>query len=317
MPAQDNRAPAQRGAPNARIAVAQPPAAVEEISQELESLLQKWEVESSKIKSLHGTQSRSEINRVFNVEKVSRGRFFLEMPDKGRIDMLSVKLGKNDLSQWKDPDGKSFKLETGRSEIWICDGDAILMLDEDEKTFQKEEIPPDQRGKNIVHSPLPFLFGMKAEEAKARYKLTLKREDKDIAVLLAEPRMAKDRQNYKIAQIKLSKKKYLPEEVRLMDQAKQETIYRFDDVVINERDIAGLMPKMFKGDPYRPSLKGYTKVIPPEDPIEAQEKHIKQATERVPAAKDAQRTSRADDPVGRSRMPDPKAAAPRTNPGRN
>ena len=114
---------------------------------------------------------------MWETEKVTKGPFFLETPDKGRIDILAVKLPKGATSKKKNKNGKPYELSTGQSRRWICTGDAILSLNEDEKTYAREVIPENQRGSNIVHSPLPFLFGMEAEEAKTRFKLEFDKQN--------------------------------------------------------------------------------------------------------------------------------------------
>lgn len=241
----------------------------------LDAVLNKWEQESSKIKSLHGTQYKSEFNHTFQVEKVSTGPFFFETPDRGRIDFLAVKIPKGKVSNKKDDNGKPFELASGQSQRWICTGTQIIEIMEDEKTYMSIEIPEEKRGKNIIHTPLPFLFGMKAEEAKSRFDLKLSSETADKAVLFARPKMAQDQQNYRVAEITLNKKNhYLPEKVRLVDQEKSEIVYTFEKAVINDGDFKGKMSTLLgmKGDPFNPSLKDYKVVLPPEDPIEARER---------------------------------------------
>ena len=283
----------------------------------LDSLLKKWEVESAKIKTLHGNQTRTEVNRVFEVEKVTSGPFFLETPDKGRIDMMAVKKINGNVGARKNAEGVPFKRESGSSEKWICTGTAIWMLNEDDKTYQKEEIPEDQRGKNIVNSPLPFLFGMKADDAKKRFNMTLKAETKETATLLVEPKLSKDQQNYKIAQIKLNKKTFLPDKVQLLDQTGLEIIYEFEKVVINDGDFRSRMQNLLsiKGDPYRPSLSGYKLVMLPDDPIAQREERLQKNTVRTTAGRD-QMNSNADTetPADRPTPPKSKSQAPRTAP---
>ena len=259
----------------------------EEVTPEIEELLKTWEAKSSKIKSLHGKQTRSEFNTVFKVEKISLGRFFLETPDKGRIDMLAVKnLKKGAVSSRKDAEGTPYSLETGQSERWICTGDAIVMINEDEKTYQRDEIPESERGKNIVHSPLPFLFGMKADEAKTRFKLKIIREQKDEVQILVIPLMEKDLQNYEKAIVVLDKKNYLPKTVRLRDQSNLEIVYKFEEVVINDSDIKSKFKTLFgiDDDPYHPSLKPYKLVMQPAAaPADEPTKPIVPASGKLPA----------------------------------
>ena len=229
---------------------------IDKLDPKLEKILIEWEAHSSKIKSLHGTHTRQEFIKAFGVEKVSEGEFFLETPDKGRIDMIAKPVGKG------DPASKEgYKLEKGSSEKWICTGEEILSFNEDDKTYSREVLPASMRGKNIVHSPLPFLFGMKAEEAKQRFNLKLgqfgKEKEIPYVVIFAVPRMDSDRQNYSEAAIKLDLKHYVPLAVRLVDPNGIQTVYTFKTVEINDNGFAKFLKGRF-GDPYRPSLKGYT-----------------------------------------------------------
>lgn len=285
------------------------PSANQELPPDLEDLLRKWEESSSKIKSLYGDQTRSEYNPTFKVEKRSQGKFFLETPDKGRIDMLAVKLKKGEVSKKEDEKGKPYELETGQSERWICTGDAIMVINEDDHTYLKEEIPEEQQGSNIVHSPLPFLFGMKAEEAKSRYKLALIQSKKGFVTISAIPLWPQDQQNYEKAIIVLDTTKYLPRYVRLQQGEKgSETVYTFENVQVNEAGIKAKVAKIFgvNGDPYHPSLKGYTLALPPEDKASP----IKPAAGKKESPKPQSApisTQKKDKPPGTSRTnPSPK-----------
>lgn len=238
--------------------------AVDLVSPELEKLLKQWEVESAKIKSLHGKHTRRQFNKTFEVEKVSEGEFFLETPDKGRIDMIAVKPKPGEVSKRTNADGKPYSLEQGPSERWICTGADIYEFNEDEHTYSLRELPENMRGKNIVHSPLPFLFGMKAEEAKARFNLEIMGIDSknDIVKLKAVPKLDSDRQNYKEAYIWLDNKRFVPSAVQLVDPHGEDTAYKFKDIVINDGNFLQKIGSRFRGNPYKPSVSGYTKVIP-------------------------------------------------------
>jgi TIGR03009 family protein len=174
---------------------------------------------------------------------------------------------KDEVSKKANKSGDPYALESGPAEKWICTGDAILQINDKEKTYQRIEIPESARGSNIVHTPLPFLFGMTAVEAKTRFKLSLKANTKDSAKILVIPLMEKDKQNYKKALVTLSKKTYLPMEVRMLGEESTEVAYTFEDVKMNDKR---LLPEIFNKDPYHPSLKGYRLVIPNDDPADIQ-----------------------------------------------
>ncbi len=228
---------------------------IDKLDPKLEKILVEWEAHSSRIKSIHGKHLRREFIKSFAVEKVSEGEFFLETPDKGRIDMIAKPV-KGEVAT-----REGYTLEKGSSERWICTGEEILSFNDDDKTYTRDVLPVSMRGKNIVHSPLPFLFGMKAEEAKQRFNLKLIGFNKDNTAvhIQAIPRMDTDRQNYSEAGIMLDLKLFIPRAVRLVDPNGIETVYVFDPkhVKINDSGFLKDLALKFK-DPYRPSLKGYT-----------------------------------------------------------
>ncbi len=231
--------------------------AAEKLSPELEKLLARWEKESALIKSMHGFQTRREFTAEFSVEKVSKGEFFVEPPDRGRIDMIAVIPKKGDVSS-----RKSYTLATGESMRYICTGDEIIQFDEIGKTYDRHDLPENMRGKNIVHSPLPFLFGIKVEEVKRRFELAMSTPEKDVVWIKAIPRPdSDDRKHYREARIMLDTTRFVPKLVKLMDPDGIESVYEFSDIKINDSGFGKKLLERFKGDPYKPSVKGYTRFV--------------------------------------------------------
>ncbi len=161
--------------------VGDPPAnsadAPQQLPQELEAELLQWANATKDIPKLEGEHTRWIYDHVFQVEKRAIGSFYYEAPDKGRIDLEpdpkvhpgavnSNKIGKN---------GKPFTIQPDQAEKWICDGQTIMQINDDEKTYESIQIPPQNQGHNIMDGPLPFLFGMPPEQAKKRFWLKLAR----------------------------------------------------------------------------------------------------------------------------------------------
>ena len=258
---------------------ARPPATpmiVEPLSPELEAILGEWERRSAQIKSLKGKHTRTVYNLVFEVEKRAEGRFFLETPDKGRIDLNGVEIKKNTVSVRSGKSGNPFRVESDRSEKWICNGEEILMINEEDKSYDIVPLPKELRGTNIVKGPLPFLFGIKAEDAKRRFSLSLSDNNPDPAsqyAILVVPLLLEDQQNYKKAKIFLDKKTFLPRQVMLLDPTENlQTSYIFEIQDINNRNKLDNLGDWFGGDrdPYHPELKkkGY-KIVVRTDPAAA------------------------------------------------
>lgn len=243
------------------------PLRVEALDPKLEAILQDWERESAQIKVLQGKHFRQEFNKVFSVEKRSMGVFYYEAPDKGRFDMQGVAIKEGDVSRKIDPQTqKPYQLASGTDQGWVCTGTDVLMIDPVAKQFEISPIPPQLQGQNIIQSPLPFLFGMKAADAKRRFKLTLYSDTKAAWVIDAEPRNQMDAQNYKVARIALSKENFVPMEVSLIDPpGTLMTVYTFRDVKVNPGKgvVAALLPLFKDANPFQPNLRGYKKVLPP------------------------------------------------------
>ena len=245
---------------------------IEPISEELQKILEEWEKKSALIKSLHGKHTRVVYNLVFEVEKLAEGKFYLQTPDKGRIDLVGLSPKKGEVSKRIGKSGKPFRLETDRAEKWICDGIEIKMVNEEEKSYEATDLPRHLRGTNIVNGPLPFLFGMKAEETKRRYKLELiPTKNYEVHTLRVVPRLRNDADNYQEAFVRLEKTRFLPTAVKLVDPTGNlETVYTFTIDGVNDVNNSNFITRIGKGlfgedtDPFNPNLKKYKRVMPPQ-----------------------------------------------------
>ena len=243
----------------------------EPVSEELQKILVEWEKKSGLIKSLHGKHTRVVYNHVFEVEKLAEGKFYLQTPDKGRIDLVGLSPQKGEISKRIGASGKPFRLEADRAEKWICDGIEIKVVDEDAKSFESTDLPKHLRGTNIVNGPLPFLFGMKAEETKRRYKLELiPTKNLDVHTLRVVPRLRNDADNYKEAFVRLEKTRFLPTAVKLVDPTGNlETVYTFTILGVNNVNNSNIITRIGKelfgedADPFNPNLKKYKRVLAP------------------------------------------------------
>ncbi len=230
---------------------------VQQVSPELEKVLVNWEKQSGKIEKLEGSHQRFVYDPTFLVEKRAKGYFYYEAPDKGRIDLEPVPINPNEVSRKKDPNtGEVYKITPDRPEKWVCDGKNITLVEIASKTYEKIPIPPEKQGHNIMEGPLPFLFGMPAEQAKMRYKLTLEANQPNRIQIKAEPLWPVDAQNYKEAQIILNPANYLPTAVKLTAPGgNQETVYVFSSLEVNKKT----NPLKFweEKDPFNPKLAGF------------------------------------------------------------
>lgn len=264
----NERPQAQRPAPRDLV--------IEKLPADLEQLLDEWEQKTTRIKTLHGHHHRWSYESTFCVEKRSFGEFYYEAPDRGRIDMKGIEPSSREVSKKVDAQGVPYKIVKPSSERYVCTGEEVVKIDDDIKEFDVFPLPKELRGVGIVNSPLPFLFGMKAEDTKRRFQLTLLSNTPNEARLKAVPRLEMDYANYQEALIILDKQNFLPTAVKLIHRNKKpdvnktseelgekdETVYSFSKFTINN---AGLMAKIkdtFGSDPFRPSIpRDYRRMV--------------------------------------------------------
>lgn len=229
---------------------------VQQLSPALEKILKDWETHSKKIEKLEGNHVRLWYDDVFQLEKRSKGKFYYEQPDKGRIDITGMEIKKGEVSDKRNAKGKPYQLKPGDNERWICDGKRIFSVNEDGKSYEVYPIPLNRRGENIMEGPLPFLFGMPAETAKKRYFLKLMENSPQRIIIAVKPRRQADAANYSEAKVMLDPKTYLPSAVQLIHPGgNQSTVYKFENVVANKN--RGIIGGWFGKDPFKPDLDDY------------------------------------------------------------
>jgi TIGR03009 family protein len=248
------------------------PLRIEKLNPELEQVLKDWEFHTSRFKTMAGSFTRFKYDRTFEVEKRAEGKFVYEAPDKGNYELRGVKIQKGDVSKKKNKNGDPWELKSDEGERWVCNGKKVIRINDKEKTYEEVPIPPDSQGQNIIDGPLPFLFGMKAEKAKLRYKLELKERDESEIRLDVFPRLPGDAANWVKASVIIEAKTFKPRAVKLLDPTGAESVHVFRDIVINERR------GFFDRDPFRPSLRNYKLVL---NDKPADEKPIPPATKQA------------------------------------
>lgn len=218
-----------------------------QIDPQLEKILKDWENKTKGITRLSGTHRRYVYDSVFEVEKRADGKFYYESPDKGRIDIEVVEIGKNEQSQKIGKSGKPFEVKSDIPEKWICDGKRIAQADDMGKTYSVIDIPKEHQGQNIMDGPLPFLFGLPAHIAQARYHITvLPQTNEQYVWLKILPKRNQDAANWSSAEVILVRQTYLPYAVKMIDPVgNRETVYRFENLKAN-----GFVIPILGSDPF-------------------------------------------------------------------
>lgn len=221
---------------------------------ELEQVLKDWERNTALFKKLTGEFVVFRYDPIFEVEKRAEGKFVHEAPDKGNYERLAVEISPSEKSKKIGKDGKPYKLESDAPERWVCTGKEVIKINVKEKTYEKMSIPPEAQGQNIIEGPLPFLFGMKADRAKEKYKLKLLKKNKTEIWVQAVPRKNADASNWIRAIIIIDAEKFIPTAVKLYDPTEAETVHIFRNVEINKN-------RIFEANPFKPNLFGLKPVL--------------------------------------------------------
>ena len=290
---------------------------VEKPDPVLDKVLKDWERNTGLFKKLVGEFIVIKYDPTFQIEKRARGKFAHEAPDKGSYERSEVEIPEGTSSKKRGSDGQRYEVRSDTPERWVCTGKEVIKIDDKEKTYEKIPIPPESQGENIIEGPLPFLFGMKAERAKKRYKMKLVDEPKKAENeiwLEVIPRLPGDSGNWQRAVVIIDSQRFVPTAVKLFDPAGGETVHLFSNVVVNPK--RGFLD-FWSTDPFAPKLRNYKQVVSG-DKSSPGERLTPTANPRQSSAPSnkgsagAEGISRSAD-VSDSPVPQKKAAAPARN----
>jgi TIGR03009 family protein len=159
------------------------------------------------------TQLRLDIRQVNTT--VAAGVVKYSAPDQGmfKIETLLSLTGQVNPKDNK-PEYKEYPNRFG--EWWLCDGEYVYDFDRNSNNGSKprctkHELPADMKGKAILDSPMPFVFGIKADKLKQRYWLRmLPTQDNNVFGIQAHPKFQSDLANYHHVDIYLDRELFLP-----------------------------------------------------------------------------------------------------------
>ena len=230
------------------------------IDPRIEALLKEWSDRTKEIKRLQGRHFRATRDFSWGTESLAEGQFYVETPDKGRIDVSPFSRNLPDKTiPRRSPSGRVVPLKTVRDTMhdrWVCDGKEIKVINDDRKEYDAVKIPPNQRGENIMDGPLPFLFGMPPEKAKARYEFEMLVGDPKHYAVRVRPKWKQDAVDWIQAELLLDRETCLPTQVHLHNAAQtSETVYFFTDLQVNR------IRFFFWSNPFEPSLSSYKRSV--------------------------------------------------------
>ncbi len=199
----------------------QPPAAGEMQAKvpnpaEMNALLADWAKQNGTLRSLTVGFVRTDTSAAWGKEEYV-GNAYLQSPNLACLHFKKV-------------DRANPKKPTDHERI-VCTGQEVRQYDY--KTQQIFVFPLDknERKRAIQEGPLPFLFNMKADEAKHRYSMTKMDEDKNYYLIGIVPLEPRDKEVFSKAFIQLNKRSFLPDRLLLVDPNGKDTQdYKFEQV---------------------------------------------------------------------------------------
>lgn len=231
---------------------------------DLDWLLARWEQKGAKVKTFECDFTRFDWDPVWRPDRpmhVVQGELKYAAPDKG---MLRVNGELVDF-RWDGGAAKGGRFVEGQmAERWICNGSSIFEYNYQRKQLVEHKLPPDVKGTAISNSPLPFLFGAKADQLRERYFLRVVTPEgmKDQAWLEAHPKYQADAANFRNATLILTLGSMQPMAIQsVLPNGRSRTVYHFDNVGVNVRNLLDPL-RVFENNwlfPRTPT--GWTRVV--------------------------------------------------------
>ena len=129
-------------------------------------------------------------------------------PDKGlfRVDLLTFFAGIEGQTPVYKPIAGQF------GEHWVCNGKQLIEMDRSAKQCKIQDLPPEMQGRNIISSPLPFVFNLDSAKVQNRYWVRIVPSNQPGMIMVqAWPKRQEDRAQYKLVVVALDATSFVPQ----------------------------------------------------------------------------------------------------------
>lgn len=185
-------------------------------SGRLDTILMSWEQAMSSIKSASAQCTHTVVDKVLKDKQVFEGTAQFMKPSMAVLDL-------------------KMKNRPQEVEHVICTGTLVYHFVPSLQVIRVYEMKTGQSNQDNF---LPFLQGMKAQDAKARYDLTLIKEDKLYTYVRILPRLPEDKADFKEARLVLWTQTYLPRELRFIDVNGNENVWDIPKIEPNNPQVS-------------------------------------------------------------------------------
>jgi TIGR03009 family protein len=220
-------APAQRPAAAAPAAKAEQkqatptksPEELARLAQRMDVLMAAWEDRSAKVKELDAEFTRQDKSPAWQEEAEYKGRALLKSPDLAYLDFEKF---------------ESAQKKHVHHERIICTGKEVFHYQTASRQIFIYPLSKEERSRALEEGPLPFLFNMKADKAKQRYKMNLLSENDLGAWIQILPLEKIDQESFSKVYVLLNKQKFLPDRLILWaPNGKDTQDYKFKTIKMN------------------------------------------------------------------------------------
>jgi len=239
-------AAAQDGGPGGAAAPRrqQPPAQKAQPAKEfppeaMDALLAGWEGQSAKLETLEVDIYRIDKDTAWGDEVHFAGHAAFKSPDLAYVDYRKVKMQSKPDPKVKGkmisaPILKNERPESVPFETILCTGKEVWQYRWDVTQIIVWDLNKDARKRALDEGPLPFLFHMRAANAKQRYTMFLRDQDARFSVVEVRPLLRDDAEVFSTAWVKLDRTYVFPMRIVLIspDGAKQQD-FRLSNIKAN------------------------------------------------------------------------------------
>ena len=230
----------------------------------MDALLVQWEQHGADVKTFECNFTRFDWDPVWRTDQpmhIVEGEIRYAAPDKGmlRVDGELVDF------RWDGQQAAGGRFVEGQqAEHWISNGSSIFEYDFQKKQLTEHKLPPELKGRAISDSPLPFLFGAKAESVRNRYFLRIVTPEgiRDQAWLEACPKFQPDAANFQRATLILTLGNMQPSAIEtVLPNGQSRTVYHFHKIKVNVRNLLDPLDVFKNNWLHAPTPRGWTKVV--------------------------------------------------------
>jgi TIGR03009 family protein len=208
------------GAPARRAGAAAAPAAPRPDPARMQQILQDWEQQSAKLKTLEVDIYRIDKLLDWDDEEHYVGQAAFRAPQLAYLDFRKVKM-----EMQPDPKVKNKKkwapvLQNNQVistpfQLIVCAEKEVWQYRFDSRQIFIFPLARDERKRAIEEGPLPFLFNMKAAEAAKRYEMSLQAEYRKTYQIKILPLLDADKESFSVAWVELDRDYLLPTRIYL------------------------------------------------------------------------------------------------------